>query len=107
MKLTKTLRMFGIIAALIGTTATHSFALPTQEVETVFFSDATYSQEVGYQFRGCTGGVARQGKTSRYRVTSSTPCQGSHPLNEIACYFGNVLTTCPTNLCDSPLFDCQ
>ncbi len=107
MKLTKTVRMFGIIAALLGFAVTQSFALPTSETEIVYFSDATYSKEVGYMFRGCTGGIARQGKTSRYRVTSSTPCQGSHPLNEIACYFDGRLTMCPANICDSPLVDCH
>jgi len=106
MKLTKTLRTLGIGTALLGTLATKSFALPNNEVETVYFSDATYTNEVGYMFRGCTGGVARQGKTSRYRVSSSTPCQGSHPT-EIACYFDGRLTTCPANICDSPLVDCQ
>ena len=107
MKLTKTLGMFGIVAALVGTVATKSFALPTSETEIVYFSNATYTQEVGYEFRGCQGGVSRTGKRTRYRVRSSTPCQGSRPLNEIACYIDNVLTTCPANICDSPLFDCN
>jgi hypothetical protein len=107
MKLTKTLRMLGIIAALLGCAATQSFALPANEIETVYFSDATYAKEVGYVFRACQGGMYREGKTSRYRVHSSTPCNGSHPLNEIACYAGSVLTTCPANICNSGLFDCQ
>jgi hypothetical protein len=107
MKLTQTLGMFGIVAALLGSAATQSFALPANEVETVYFSDAHFTTEIGYVFHGCTGGVYRGGKTSRYRVSSSTPCHGGHPLNEIACYVGNVLTTCPANICDSGLFDCQ
>jgi hypothetical protein len=107
MKLTKTLRTFGIIAALIGTTATHSFALPTHEVETIYFSDATYSKEVGAVILSCQGGVYHEGKTSRYRVKSSTPCRGGSTLNEIDCYVNSVHTTCPANICDSPLFDCQ
>jgi hypothetical protein len=107
MKLTKTLGILGIIAALLGTATTQSFALPTNEIEIVYFSDATYTNEVGYVFRGCNGGVYRQGKTSRYRVTSSTPCNGSRPLNEIACYANGYETTCPANICDSPLFECN
>ncbi len=106
MKLTKTVRMFGIIAALLGCVATQSFALPANEVETVYFSDAKYTTEVGYVFLACQGGVYREGTTSRYRVRSSTPCNGSL-LNEIRCYTGSVLTTCPANICDSPLFDCH
>ncbi len=107
MKLTKTVRMFGIVAALLGAVATKSFALPTTEVETVYYSDATYTKEVGYIFHGCDGGTYRQGKTSRYPVRSSTSCTGSHPLNEISCYANGYQTTCPANICDSPLFDCQ
>ena len=115
MKLTKTLRMFGIVAALLGTAATQSFALPANEVETVYFSDAKYTNEVGYVLRGCDGSVSRQGTTGNYKVTSSTPCNGS-TLTGIHCY---VLltsadgtdkfwypTTCPANLCDSSLFGC-
>lgn len=106
MNLTKTLRMFGVVAAFLGTAATQSVALPTNEVEIVYFSDATFTQEVGYEFRGCQGGVSRQGKTSRYRAASSTPCNNSRPL-EIACFINGRETWCPANLCDSGLFDCQ
>src|SRR5262245_56512920 len=107
MKLTKTVRMFGVVAALLGTFAAKSHALPTTALEVVYYSDATYTKEVGYTFRGCNGGIYRQGATSRYRVTSSISCQGSQPLNEIACYANGYLTTCPANICDSPLFDCN
>jgi hypothetical protein len=107
MKLTKTVRTFGIVAALLGTLASKSFALPTNQLETVYFSDAKYTTEVGYTVRACNGGVYTQGKTSRYRATTSTPCNGNQSLNEIRCYVGSLLTSCPTNLCDSPLFDCH
>jgi hypothetical protein len=107
MKLTKTIRMLGIIAALVGPAATPSYALPTNELEIVYFSDASYTNEVGYVFRACNGGVYRQGTTSRYRVTSSTPCNSSRPLNEIHCYANGYETTCPANICDSPLFECN
>jgi uncharacterized protein DUF6289 len=99
MKLTKSLRVFGIVASLIGITATQSPALPPNELEIVYFSDATYTNEVGYMFRACNGGVYKQGKTSRYRVTSPTPCHGSQLPAEIACFLDGVLTTCPANIC--------
>ena len=107
MKLAKTLRMFGIVATLIGTVATNSFALPMNQLETVYFSDATYTNEVGYVAHACNGGIYKQGKTSRYRASSTTPCTGSQPLDEIRCYVDSRLTACPTNICDSPLFDCH
>ena len=100
-------RISGIMAVLLGSAATPSFALPTSEVEVVYFSNATYTREVGHVFRGCQGEVIRQGTTSRYQARSSTPCQGSQSLNEIACYVNGIQTTCPANLCQSTLFDCQ
>jgi hypothetical protein len=111
MKLTKTVRMFGIVATLLGITATQSLALPANELEVVFFSDAKYTNEVGSVFRACNGGVYREGKTSRYRITSSTPCQGGSSLSEVHCnvYLNGFWreTTCPANICDSGLFECK
>src|SRR5262245_43386804 len=107
MKLTKTVWMFGLIAALLGGAATQSFALPMNQLETVYFSDATYTTEVGYVVHACNGGTYTQGKTSRYRASQSTPCTGIQSLNEIRCYVGSLFTTCPTSICESPLFDCH
>ena len=110
MRFTKTVRLVGMVAALLGV-ATQSFALPANEVEKLYFSDATYTNDVGDVFRGCDGSVYRQGTTSSYRVTLSTPCTGSQPLAEIHCnlYLNGFWyeTTCPANLCDSSLFGCQ
>ena len=106
MKLTQTLWMFGIVGALLGSAVTQSLALPNNEVEIVYFSDATFTQEVGYEYRGCQGGVSRQGRTSRYRAASSTPCNSSRPM-EIACFINGRETWCPANICDSELFNCQ
>ena len=106
MKLHGTRQISGTLAGLLGFVATSSFALPASEVEVVYFRAATYSREVGYVIRGCQGDVIRQGTTSRYQARSSTPCHGG-ASNEIACYVGTVQTTCPANICDSSLFDCQ
>lgn len=106
MKSNRTRCIPGMLVGLLGFAATPSFALPTSEVEVVYFKDATYSREVGSVFRGCQGDVIRQGKTSRYQARSSMPCHGG-VSDEIACYVGTVQTTCPANLCDSSLFDCQ
>lgn len=107
MKIMKLGKLSIMGAALIGLAATPTFALPTSEVEVVYFKDTTYSREVGYVIRGCQGDVIRQGTTSRYQARSSTPCHGGASSNEIACYVGTVQTTCPANICDSSLFDCQ
>ena len=111
MKLTKSLRMFGIATAFIGITASQSQALPSNELEVTYYSDETYSEEVGYMFRGCDGSVHREGGVSQYGITSSTPCHSSRPLNERYCrvWMDGLWyeTTCGTNLCDSGLFECN
>jgi hypothetical protein len=105
MKFTKSLRMFGTIAAFIGITAAQTYALPANEKETVYFKDGTFTQEVGYEYRGCNGGVSLQGKRSRYAVASFTPCNHPGPI-EMACYFDGRLTACPLNVCESDLVTC-
>jgi hypothetical protein len=79
MKLTKTLRMFGIAAGLIGTMATQSFALPANEIETTYYADASLTDEVGYSFLACDGSRARTGKTSSYKVTTKRACHSAPP----------------------------
>jgi len=111
MKLTKSLRMLGIVAALIGTTATKSLALPANDLEVTYFSDESFETEVGYLYRGCDGSTHRQGRMSRYGVSQSTPCDSYGGPGEIHCRI-NLLggwyeTTCPANLCDSGLFACN
>ncbi len=106
MKLMKTLRMFGIVAAFLGTAATQSFALPANEVETEYFSDATFTREVGYSFLACQGGFYREGKQTRYAVRTSSPCHSSGS-DEVACLVDGRETSCPANICDSGLFECQ
>jgi len=106
MKLTKTLRMFGIAAALLGTLATKSFALPANEVEIDYFSDAQFTKDVGSFTLLCEGGHITEGKRSRYGIRYSTPCRSPWPI-EVNCYVDSVLTTCPASICDSGLYDCQ
>ena len=110
MKLTKSLRMFGTVAAFIGIAATQSYALPANDLEVVYFSDESLETEVGYMYRGCDGSTHRQGRTSRYAVRQSTPCDSYGMSSEIHCRI-NLLggwyeTTCPANICDSGLFNC-
>jgi len=81
-------------------------ALPAQEVETTYFSDATFSVEVGSSFLGCNGSHARSGRTTRYMVKTSTPCH-SGGSDEVACVVDGVPTTCPPSICNSGLFDCN
>ena len=107
MKLTKTVQMFGIAAVLLGTTATHSFALPANEIETTYYTDATYTTEVGYTYLACQGGVYREGRTTRYSIRSATSCRSNLPPR-IACYVEGLPSDCPPDICDAQhIGDCQ
>lgn len=108
MKLTKNLRMFGIVATFIGTTVTQSFALPANEIETTYYSSASRQAEVGYSFLGCDGSRFREGSVTRYKFTTKRPCNGNPPA-EVSCYVYDVLTTCSPDLCAAhlPYIQCQ
>jgi hypothetical protein len=49
-------------------------ALPANEVEKTYYSDATRTEDVGGYFLACDGSHSAWGRTSRYSRTLSTPC---------------------------------
>lgn len=51
-----------------------ALALPPNEVETYYYSDATYSQQVGWKILLCNGSRYQEGTTSSYAQYYSTPC---------------------------------
>ena len=95
--------ILGVIAALaVGATV---YALPASEVEIIYFSDASLTNEVGYRLLACQGGIYREGRTSRHYVRFQSPCS-TGSLNEIACILNGVETACPANICESHLVTC-
>jgi hypothetical protein len=104
MKLSKMSGLLGLFALLVGFTATRVYALPANEVETFFFSDAAYENEVGYSVLACQGGFYREGRVGRYSVRLQTPCNGGNtpPSSPgIACYLDGRLGICPPNVCET------
>lgn len=51
-----------------------ALALPPNEVETFFYSDATYSEQVGWRILMCDGTRYQEGLVTDYRQYYSTPC---------------------------------
>ena len=100
----RTVSILGVVAALA--VAATVYALPASEVETFYFSDASLSDEVGYQILTCSGARYREGRTSRYSARVQTPCH-SGGLPRIACVVDGILTTCPADICSSGLFSCD
>ena len=105
MKVLKKWSLLGILPLVLASAGV-AYALPSNEVETTYYSDASMATEVGGSFLACQGGFNRWGKYSRYRVRFSTPCTNSGPLG-MACTVDGVPTLCPPTVCDSSLFTCQ
>jgi hypothetical protein len=104
MHLTKTLRMFGIVAALTGCTAVQSFALLSNETGITSYSDETLTEEVGSKFHGCSGEHVLDGQRTAHGVATSSPGQRDE-LGEIDCSLNGHRTWCPEDICQSPLFE--
>lgn len=54
-------------------------AVPANERETVYYSDATRTEEVGGYTLECDGSHFAWGSVSQYSSTSSTPCNRPRP----------------------------
>ena len=97
-----------VVGAALGSLAQ---ALPVNEVERIYYSDASFQNEVGSEIKmTCTGRPTPstlQGRRTRFAVSSSTPCQGGSGSHSISCYLGGRLTECPSNICDSELVTCN
>ena len=106
MRLFNKIGLMVAIAACVCGYARGIGALPANEIETEYFSDSTFTVEVGSSFLACNGGHFREGRTSRFVVRLATPCHGAGG-SEIACVVDGVSTTCPPSICDSELFDCN
>jgi hypothetical protein len=106
MKSLKTASLLGIFSLLVGFTAPYAHALPANEIETNYYTDATYTNEAGYTFLSCQGSTYREGKTSLYRIRYQTPCS-TGGSTRIACFINSVQTTCPADICGSSLFVCR
>ena len=76
----RTVYLLGMVSALVGAAVALSYALPANEIETYYYTDAHYKNEVGYTFLSCQGGIYREGKTTRYKVQYKAPCTGNQRL---------------------------
>ena len=95
------------VAGMICFRATSAGALPANEVETDYYSDATFKSQVGSYTMLCTGGHFREGKTSRFSLRFQTPCHDEGGRTEVSCVVDDVQTTCPPAICNSDAFTCR
>jgi hypothetical protein len=51
-----------------------AFALPANEVETYYYSDASHTEEVGHTLLACNGHFFSNGVQTAYADVTTTPC---------------------------------
>lgn len=62
-------------------------ALPSQEIETIYFADDSSQEEVGGSIRFCNGFLFNYGVTSQYRAKfKGESCNSSAPEYCVSCY---------------------
>jgi hypothetical protein len=66
-------------AALVLTLPRTAETLPCNDSFMVFYSDCTYTVEVGWEYHSCQGGTTGQGSQSPYFWREVTCCQDQNP----------------------------
>ena len=75
----------GCVATDQPTTSSDDQALTSQEVEKYYFSDATFTNNIGFSDLFCSPGHVSRGKTSKFLIQFITPCAGAGGQH-ISCY---------------------
>ena len=86
-----------------------AYALPRQMVEWTYFQDARFSKEAGFEVRpGCSGRPSPlQGRRTRFAARVADACNGGGGPKTVVCGIDGHVTTCPANICDSHLVNCD
>jgi len=50
-------------------------ALPPADVERLYYSDSTYTVDVGWYWLSCTGYIEREGTATKYYKEWKSPCE--------------------------------
>lgn len=81
MKFTKKL-FFAVstaVALAAGAYSMSTTAAPSYMTETIYYSNAAKTTEVGYRFRNCTGRITTYGTITIYKEVISEPCGYQKP----------------------------
>jgi hypothetical protein len=86
----------GFAAIMLFGTLASLQALPSGNTgfDNIYYSDATYTTEVGERYMECDSGVVRTGSISQYVVSETWACQPPNDCGIYACWAdssGNVI----------------
>ena len=82
----KWIRYFAFV--LFASVSTSVFALPKNEIETIYYSDASKKGDIaGFTLFTCSGRFHRYGKTTPYYIRSSEPCNIRPKSPGVPCEF--------------------
>lgn len=81
MKRTKAivLALSAVAAISAGVFSISTTAAPSYMTETIYYSNAAKTTEVGYRFRNCTGRITTYGTVTIYKEVISEPCGYQKP----------------------------
>jgi hypothetical protein len=86
------------VAAMCLAAAALVWALPPNEVDTLYFNDADFTNNIGERILFCDGSHYNWGITaSQHRAFLSTPCGSGSP--SVLCYVNGTQSSCPPALC--------
>jgi hypothetical protein len=90
-----------VAAVGVGLYAMAAQALPGSWTETFYYSDASFTQQVGYRFVSCAGATNLQGQSSNWFRQEQGSCT-SDDYREPACFERQ----CVANRCQDIPIDC-
>ena len=84
--------VLGFVVSLSLTMATGAEAAPTQEKETYYYSDDTFTEEVGYTYVDCDNNVYASGIQTAYKKVYWSACESS--TSGMGCFVCTLDHTC-------------
>jgi hypothetical protein len=70
----KRFRLALMLSLLVASITTVAYSLPSNSSETYYYSDGTFTEEVGYRYVTCNGPIYRGGVTSQWWIQYGESC---------------------------------
>jgi hypothetical protein len=79
----KRFRLVLLLSLLVASITTVAYSLPSHSSETDYYSDGTFTEQVGVKFVTCNGPIYREGLTTEWWIQYGEPCSnGSSYCNQ-------------------------
>jgi hypothetical protein len=72
----KRFRLVLMLSLLVASITTVAYSLPSHSSETDYYSDDTFTEQVGVKYVTCNGPIYREGETTSWWIQYGEACQG-------------------------------